>query len=264
MGIGAQIRSARIEKGLSQRQLCQDVVTRNMLSQIENGTANPSLPTLEILAERLQKPLSYFFGESGVSPERALADSAWNAYAQGDFSEAAEILERTSDKRLELNLLSALVLLALAQKAIQEGRHPYARQLLTQVQAQDCPIPELRRRALLLQGQLTEEPAAPLCASLPSLDAELILRAQGAMEAQNPLRAAQLLDAAENQTSPRWAFLRGTVYFAQANYTMAAQCFHKAENTYPAATAPYLENCYKELEDYRQAYFYACRQKEKK
>ena len=264
MGIGGQIRSARIEKGLSQRQLCQDVITRNMLSQIENGTANPSLPTLEILAERLQKPLSYFFGESGISPERALADAAWIAYAQGDFSGAAEILERTSESCMELDLLRSLVLLAMAQKAIQEGRHPYARQLLTQAQAQACPIPELRRRTLLLRGQLRDEPAAPLCAGLPSLDAELILRAQGALESQNPSRAAQLLDAAEDQTSPRWAFLRGKVYFSQANYPMAAQYFHQAENAYPAATAPYLESCYKELEDYRQAYFYACRQKEKK
>lgn len=261
MGIGSQIRSARIEKGLSQRQLCKDVVTRNMLSQIENGTANPSLPTLQILAERLQKPISYFFEEDSVSPEQALSDSAWKAYFQGAFSEAAALLEQAADSRPELKLLKILVLLSLAQKAIQEGRHPYARQLLTQVSAQDCPIPELRRRALLLQGQLSGEPAAALCARLPSLDAELILRAQGAMEAQNPPRAAQLLDAAEDQTSPRWAFLRGTVYFAQANYPMAAQCFHKAENAYPAATAPYLETCYKELEDYRQAYFYACRQK---
>ncbi len=46
MGIGQQIRSARMEMGLSQRQLCGDVITRNMLSQIENGTATPSLATL--------------------------------------------------------------------------------------------------------------------------------------------------------------------------------------------------------------------------
>ncbi len=260
MGIGQQIRSARMEMGLSQRQLCGDVITRNMLSQIENGTATPSLATLQTLADRLQKPLSYFFEES-VSPERVLVDSAWKAYEQGAFSEAARILEKTSDNCRDLGILKFLVLLELAQQAIRDNRHPYARQLLIRAQSEDCPVPELQRRALLLQGQLDGEPAAPLCALLPSLDEELILRAQGALEEQNPLRAAQLLDAAEDQTAPRWALLRGQVYFSQGNYPLAAKCFHQAEKVYPAATAPYLESCYKELEDYRQAYFYACRQR---
>ena len=40
MDIGSRIKQARLEAGLSQRQLCGDTITRNMLSLIENGTAN--------------------------------------------------------------------------------------------------------------------------------------------------------------------------------------------------------------------------------
>ena len=57
MEIGQRLKQARLEMGLSQRQLCGDVITRNMLSLIENGAARPSMDTLSYLAGRLGKPL---------------------------------------------------------------------------------------------------------------------------------------------------------------------------------------------------------------
>ena len=39
MDLGQKLRQARKDAGLSQRQLCGDVITRNMLSQIESGKA---------------------------------------------------------------------------------------------------------------------------------------------------------------------------------------------------------------------------------
>ena len=39
--LGQRIRQARQEAGLSQRQLCGETITRNMLSQIESGKARP-------------------------------------------------------------------------------------------------------------------------------------------------------------------------------------------------------------------------------
>ena len=46
MELGQRIKAVRLEKGLSQRQLCGSMITRNMLSQIENGSARPSMDTL--------------------------------------------------------------------------------------------------------------------------------------------------------------------------------------------------------------------------
>ena len=63
MNMGQKLRAARLEKGLSQRQLSENLITRNMLSQIENGSAKPSLPTLQALAQRLEKPVQFFLGE---------------------------------------------------------------------------------------------------------------------------------------------------------------------------------------------------------
>ena len=53
MELGQLLKQARLEAGLTQRQLCGGKITRNMLSQIENGSAKPSMDTLRYLAERL-------------------------------------------------------------------------------------------------------------------------------------------------------------------------------------------------------------------
>ena len=43
MELGEKLRLTRLEAGLSQRALCGDEITRNMLSRIENGAARPSM-----------------------------------------------------------------------------------------------------------------------------------------------------------------------------------------------------------------------------
>ena len=48
MELGEKLRQARLEAGLSQRQLCGEDITRNMLSQIEHGSAKPSMKTLQV------------------------------------------------------------------------------------------------------------------------------------------------------------------------------------------------------------------------
>ncbi len=61
--LGQKIKSARKELGLTQAELVGDRITRNQLSLIENGINNPSIPTLEFLAERLGRPVSYFLSD---------------------------------------------------------------------------------------------------------------------------------------------------------------------------------------------------------
>jgi len=82
MELGEKLKTARQEAGLSQRQLCGDVITRNMLSQIEHGTARPSMETLRYLASRLGKPLSWFLEEdTAVSSNQALMEQVRKADA---------------------------------------------------------------------------------------------------------------------------------------------------------------------------------------
>lgn len=58
--LGERIRAARLSAGLSQRQLAGDEFTRGYISQIETSLINPSLSSLQIIAGRLGKSLSWF------------------------------------------------------------------------------------------------------------------------------------------------------------------------------------------------------------
>lgn len=51
---------------MTQAELAGDFITRNMLSQIENGIATPSVSTILELAERLNVPASYLLAETGT------------------------------------------------------------------------------------------------------------------------------------------------------------------------------------------------------
>lgn len=120
MTLGEKIKAARLEAGMSQRQLCGDVITRNMLSQIENGSANPSMATLRHLATALGKPLGYFMEEDGLaSPNPGVMDRARQAYSRRQYAQVLEILEeyRGPDALFDAEwaYLSALAALAQAE-----------------------------------------------------------------------------------------------------------------------------------------------------
>lgn len=225
MELGEKILQARQEAGLSQRQLCGDTITRNMLSQIEHGTAKPSMGTLKILAARLGKPVSYFLDE--------------------DASDHTAVME-------------ALELLKKAEAAIGQGKHIFAEELLGKA---DFSAPELNRRRLLLLSRIPGASPEKIVAQLPRLDEELFLRAKAALAEERLSRSLHLLEAMEDHTSSQWNLLRGELYMRQKDWKQAAKCFHNAEAACPAETAAKLEQCYRELEDFKQAYFYACKQK---
>jgi tetratricopeptide (TPR) repeat protein/DNA-binding XRE family transcriptional regulator len=60
------VREARIEAGLSLAQVAGSDVTRAAIHLIESGRAKPSLPTLELIARRTGKPLSFFMPDGVV------------------------------------------------------------------------------------------------------------------------------------------------------------------------------------------------------
>lgn len=263
MELGEKLRQAREDAGLSQRQLCGEEITRNMLSQIEHGTASPSMKTLRFLAERLGKPMSYFLEDTAVvSPNLEIMTSARRLYDAGEDAQAALVLEgyQRPDPIFdrEKELLLALCRLNMAEKALKENKEPYALTLLQSMEGKTAYCgPELERRRLLLLGRIRGQKVS---ASLPSLDEELLLRAEEALAGQTPERAAKLLEAAEDHGTPRFFFLRGQAYMGQKAYGEAINCFHRAEGTYPQVY-PLLEICYRELGDYKRAYEYACKQR---
>lgn len=264
MELGKRIKEARLAMGLSQRQLCGDEITRNMLSQIENGSARPSMKTLQYLAARLGKSVSFFLEEDALaSPNSGCMDAARRLYDGGEFAAARQALEtyRGPDQVYdrERELLWVLTHLALAEQALREDRTVYAQELLQKADMSTAYCGEaLQRQRLLLLGRIRGQKVSR---RLPSLDEELLLRAEEALADGDTVRAVHLLEAMEHPGSPRWNLARGQCALAESRYEAAARYFQAAEAQFPKETAPKLELCYRELGDYRRAYEYACRQK---
>ncbi len=257
MTIGEKIRQGRIEQGLSQRQLCGDKITRNMLSLIENGSAKPSMDTLAFLAGQLGKPISYFLSEdAATSPNAAVMETARTAFAIKDYAKTLTVLKgfQRPDPLLdgEKGILETLCCLFLAQQAMDQGREPYARQLLERVD-QESPYFEalFARHWQILMGQLP-----------PADDRELLLRAEHALGQGDPARAICYLHAAEDHCAPRWHLLCGRACFSQKDYKNAIICYQNAASTHPRESLEALENCYRESGDFENAYRCACKLRE--
>lgn len=268
MTLGEKIKQARLEAGLSQRQLCGEEVTRNMLSQIENGAAQPSMGTLSYFAARLGKTVSFFLEEDVVtSPNQTVMARARAAIQEGNGAEAARLLAdyRQPDAAFdaEFRLLSRLAALDMAEEAARNGQSVYAAGILEDLGVLEdgyC-AQDLERRRLLLLAKARPQLRADICRQLPSLDQELLLRARAALDQGELDRSAHLLEAAQGQEAADWNFLRGEVHLARKQFAEAAACYHRAESAYPEKCAVRLEHCYRELEDFKQAYFYAFKQR---
>jgi len=266
MTLGEKLLQARLEAGLSQRQLCGEEITRNMLSQIEHGTAQPSMKTLQYLAARLGKSVSYFLDESAVaSPNWDLMYRARQALADGDWDKLRLLLQAYQKPDMvfdrEYAYLSAKVAFTIARRAIAQRKWIYARELLLEARDYAAILPELERERLLLLGRLPGEDLSRLCSQLPSLDEELLLRARGAFQTEEYVRCIGLLDVMEVQTGSAWNLLRGHAAVKRKAWEEALPYLHRAEDGAAKEAIPLLEQCYRELGDYKQAYFYACKQK---
>ena len=264
MELGEKLRRARLEAGLSQRQLCGEEITRNMLSLIENGSAKPSMKTLQYLASRLGKNVSFFLEETVVlSPNQAVMASARELYDAGQFAEADRALDayRSPDETYdrEKEILWVLIRLGLAEEAIRQQRHLYALELLKQTPVATAYLQqELNRKKLLLLGML---PGQQVSDQLPELDEELLLRAEEALAQQQYPRCSRLLDAMEHTASPRWHLCRGNLHLQQKQWKKAASHLRQAEEAFPHQVYPKLETCYRELGNFQKAYEYACKQR---
>ncbi len=268
MTLGQRIYQARTEAGLSQRQLAGEEITRNMLSALEHDGANPSVATLKYLSERLGKPVSYFLGEDTPQiPEFPMVGKARDAYDRKDFRECLDQLDRmeTAGEILgrEVSLLRVLSLLGLAEQSLWEGKMPYARTLLTRAEeaVQACPYADDTqvRRLRILQAHCPESESqlSTLVQRVPDDDEVLMLRAGAALTDNRFCDAQRYLNAAENRNAPEWNLQMGEVLFRQKKYKEAAPYFHRAEGEMPEKCVKRLEVCYREMEDYKMAYYYA-------
>ncbi len=81
--LGGRIRKARLELGLSLAAVAQTDFSRAFLNQVELGRARPSTRNLQIIAERLRRPVEQRHWNSGWRrPEHESARATENGRAR--------------------------------------------------------------------------------------------------------------------------------------------------------------------------------------
>ncbi len=86
--IGQTIRRLRLSQGLTQQDLAGDAFSKSYISQLERGSVIPSLRALDILAERLGVPTTFFIEGTGKGAG-FLLKIATISYFIGDVEQAA-------------------------------------------------------------------------------------------------------------------------------------------------------------------------------
>jgi len=134
MDIGKKIKKIRGEKLMTQSELSSGIVTRNMLSQIENGTAQPSLSTIISISKRLGVPAGYLLSEGDEEfvyiKSRVMRDIR-KLYRDANYELCRNVCVSSFDifdDELELILTDCCI--GLAEEHIKNGQLYSARQLL--------------------------------------------------------------------------------------------------------------------------------------
>ena len=122
--LGKKIKDVRKAKGLTQAELAGNKITRNMLSGIENGTTNPSLDTLEYIADGLGVPVSYLISEDDdifFFQKKEKIDKIYRAYEAKNFTACINMINSMVSKDSELNYILACAYLELGKKNVANG-----------------------------------------------------------------------------------------------------------------------------------------------
>jgi transcriptional regulator with XRE-family HTH domain len=102
--LGARVRAARLERGLSQSQLAGEDLTKGFISQLESGIVRPSVRSLQIIASRLGKSLDYFLGDEPLSLRKRVEFfqlAAQAAYERRAWDELRSLAEEALELPLE-------------------------------------------------------------------------------------------------------------------------------------------------------------------
>lgn len=116
--LGKRIKEARLAKKMTQAEVVGSFITRNMLSQIESGTATPSVKTLEYLSNVLEVPLTYLMPneseDNGSDPYGELVELK-ELYSRGEYMAAANFSTESDMFEDEICALKAKAFLELAK-----------------------------------------------------------------------------------------------------------------------------------------------------
>lgn len=177
MTLGEKIRKLRRENGMTQVQLAGSHITRNMLSQIENGSASPSLQTVYYLADMLKVSAAYLIADGEddhILSKAKIMDSLRTCFANRQYKACIEGAAAIAEQDQEISLMLAVSHYHLALSEYREGKLQAAQKsLLTSLRHASTtiyPTDEIETEAVLFMRMMSEADA-----NLPLIDLERVL-----------------------------------------------------------------------------------------
>ncbi|MBE6718752.1 MAG: helix-turn-helix transcriptional regulator [Ruminococcaceae bacterium] len=129
MKLGEKIRLARLNAGMTQAELAGDFITRNMLSQIENGLAMPSLQTALYIADRLGVDAGILFSEgdnSGVYFLTRTLPELKKTFAEKEYDKCIDLCNEADELGDEAYLILAECYVRKAYDCYDKGKLRHA------------------------------------------------------------------------------------------------------------------------------------------
>ena len=284
MNIGERIRELRISKLMTQADLAGDRITRNMLSCIENGSANPSLSTIIYIAGRLGVPAGFLLAEQGDEMAYRKMSNLSNikkAYTTGDVQSCRSLcLSGCPEPDDEISLLLANCDLGIAVDEFWSGKLrsscrffdealSYAERTIYSTDAIEAEIRVyfryMERISHTLYSDLLDEEKALSVKSNTILSR--YLDALYAFDNADASVAQQLIDelTGSGENSFFKAHLQNKLLIADGNYKQAQKALQQLlqDSNLPLnkielyTVLEDLEICCRENEDYKNAYRFA-------
>lgn len=159
--LGKRIREARLAKKMTQSEVVGDFITRNMLSQIESGTATPSMKTLEYISRALGVPISLFMPSDDTIDALGELTLAKTALKNGNYPVVLSLTESLAPElRDEAEAMQAQAHLALAQEYANKREYAsaavQARLAAEKAQRGVYASRQIRAEALVLLDETTD------------------------------------------------------------------------------------------------------------
>ncbi len=122
--LGLKIKSLRKMKKITQAELVGDKITRNMLSRIESGNANPSLETLKLIAEGLSVSVAYLLSDDDdllYYEKKDKLNKIYRAYEAKKYKAVIDLMSSLPGLDNELYLILSSSHLEYAKELISNG-----------------------------------------------------------------------------------------------------------------------------------------------
>ena len=122
--LGDKIRQLRKSRGLTQSALSEGKITRNMLSSIENGTAMPSMETLDHISKVLGVEAAYFLTDDydiAFFEKKASIDKIYRAYEAKSYTACINLISSISKTDSELDYLLAICYFEIGKEEVFAG-----------------------------------------------------------------------------------------------------------------------------------------------